>query len=124
MWEEKNTENKGQAKILHLKDGKLTFTIGWTGTITGTTNIADGKPHKIGLRFKKNEAKFHLLVDGKVEASGLEAVKDREEGTFQIGVSVGKDERSVGDGAPLMKAKIDDIRIGLTPDTFEAAVTK
>jgi len=107
--------SQGQAKMLFLRNGKLCFDIGWVGVVTGTTNLADGKPHKIGLRYTKAENKFSLVVDGNVEASGLHAVDDRVGAEFMIGLSVGHSARAVASMAPIYTGSIDDFRVSATP---------
>jgi len=64
--------------MFFLRNGKLAFDIGWVGAVNGKTFIADGKDHKIGLRYTKKDNKFCLLVDGAVDACGLKGVKDRD----------------------------------------------
>jgi len=113
----------GQGKMLFLRDGRLTFDIGWTGAITGTTNIADGNDHTIGLRYSTTDSQFCLLVDGAVEACGLSGVMDRAGASFMIGVSVGHDARTVADMAPFYKGKIWDFRVSYTSADFATAVT-
>lgn len=68
----------GQSKMLFLREGKLSFDIGWVGLITGMTNIADGNQHDIGLSYSMNDEKFRLTVDDEVEAYGLHAVPDNQ----------------------------------------------
>lgn len=44
-------------------------------TLEGTTNIADGQEHLIGIKMMDlgagNGKQYHLIVDGAVEVSGL-----------------------------------------------------
>jgi len=54
----------------------------------------------------------------------LKPVKDRVGATFQVGVSVGKDARSVKSGAEVFKGKIEDIRPSEEVNDFEKAVEK
>lgn len=110
--------------MLFLRNGRLCFDIGWTGVITGRTDIADGKDHKVGLRFRRSSMKFELLVDGKVEATGLQAVKDRDNASFMIGVSVGHDARRVSSMAPIFKGKIWDFRVFTKEVEFDKGVKK
>lgn len=45
--------DQGQGKMLFLRGGRLAFDIGWVGVVEAKTNLADGKPHKIGLRYTR-----------------------------------------------------------------------
>jgi hypothetical protein len=110
--------------MLFLRGGKLCFDIGWIGVVTGKTMIADGKDHKIGLRFIKQKNFFCLYVDGKEEACGLRGVKDRDGASFMIGVSTGHDERRVASMAPMYKGKIWDFRVNFKSADFDGAVKK
>jgi hypothetical protein len=86
--------------------------------------IADGKDHKIGLRFNKSKNIFCLYVDGKEEACGLRGVKDRDGASFMIGVSVGHDQRRVASMAPIYRGKIWDFRVNFKSADFNTAVKK
>jgi len=119
-WESGGTQ--GQGKMLFLRNGRLCFDIGWVGVVQGTSNLADGKPHKIGLRYTKAENKFSLVVDGNVEASGLHAVDDRVGAEFMIGLSVGHSARNVASMAPIYTGSIDDFRVSTAPAQFATAV--
>jgi len=114
----------GQGKMLFLREGKLCFDIGWTGVITGTTLVADGQDHTIGLRYRMADSQFCLLVDGQVDACGLSGVTDRDGASFMIGVSVGHDAQQVASMAPFYKGKIWDFRVSYTDADFATAVTQ
>ena len=62
LWSDGGKKSKG--KKLFLRDGKLCFGIALVGVITGTTYVADGQPHEVGLLYAINENKFRLMVDG------------------------------------------------------------
>ena len=100
--------------MLFLSGGMLCFDIGWVGCIKAKTNLADGKPHKIALRYTKAEDKFSLVVDGNVEASGLHAVNDKPGDEFMIGVSVGELTSYVDSMAPIYTGSIDDFSVSLS----------
>lgn len=54
----------------------------------------------------------------------MKAVKDRVGATFQVGVSVGKDARTVKSGADVFKGTIEDIRPSEEVNDFDKAVDK
>ena len=99
--------------MLFLRNGRLCFDIGWVGNVKGKTNVADGKPHKIGLRYTKAENKFSLVVDGNVDACGLHAVDDRQGAEFMIGVSVGESARQNASMAPIYTGTIHNFSVSL-----------
>ena len=57
-----------QGKTFFVSGGRLACDIGWVGTLTGKTNVADGQWHHAAL-VKKGKT-LRLLVDGKVDKEG------------------------------------------------------
>ena len=60
--------------MLFLRNGKVCFDIGWVGIVTGQTRVNDGQNQEVGVEFAGG--KYHDLVDGKREASGLRSIAD------------------------------------------------
>jgi len=82
-----NGGSAGQGKMLFLRQGKACFDIGWVGVICGRTFIDIGANHTVGVKF--SGGKYHVTVDGRVEASGLRAVKDRAGDIWVQGARIG-----------------------------------
>ena len=60
-----------EAGIKHLfinSDGKPYFSINGYGMLQGKTKVNDGIEHTIALRHLKEELKWSLIVDSRVEA--------------------------------------------------------
>ena len=66
-WRGDSKHPTSAGKILLVRDSKLTFDINGLGKIEGTTNVADGKEHEVGLKYETLTSKFTILVDGKDE---------------------------------------------------------
>jgi hypothetical protein len=92
--------------MMFLRGGNLSFDIGWVGCISGSSNIADGENHTVCLRFKGG--KYELIVDGGVEASGMNSVPDHDETKIVIGSAIGHEGRA-GDMAPRFDGNIWDV---------------
>ena len=52
------------ARALFIRDGRLTFDIGWVGEVAGGPNVTDGKPHSVAVRIAKNGT-AEVFLDGK-----------------------------------------------------------
>ena len=82
-----NGGSRGQGKMLFIRRGKVCFDVGWVGFICGRTAVADGQPHTVGVQF--SGGRYHVSVDGAVEASGLRATKDRAGDVWVRGERIG-----------------------------------
>jgi mono/diheme cytochrome c family protein len=56
-------------KSLFVRDGRLTFDIGWVGAVSGEKVIADGRWHHVAVTHN-TEGKVQLFVDGKLDGEG------------------------------------------------------
>lgn len=71
-------------KMLFLRDGRLTYDIGWLGDMEGKTRVNDGKDHVAILQMDGTTAR--LFVDGKMEAGKRDFSKlDVDGHVFKIG---------------------------------------
>jgi len=108
LW--KNGGSAGQGKMLFLRGGKLCFDIGWVGVVCGKTRLDNGAEHEVALEFA--DGKYHVLVAGKREGSGLRAVKDHAETEFSVGKSIGHrvtGTEANGDMAPAFEGTIGEL---------------
>ncbi len=72
------------AKALFIKGGRLSYDVGWVGTIDGPA-VSDGKPHRVVLRSSKGTV--HLSVDGKSVGQQEDlSSKDVSSHLFKIGL--------------------------------------
>ena len=92
------------AKALFIRDGKLTYDIGWLGEMTGGKRVDDGKPHVVVLSVTKGKAR--LWLDGKLAAEKADFT--RPDSTGHI-IRVGR--ASTNFGFDLLKGKISDVKI-------------
>lgn len=61
-----------------IRDGRLTFDIGWVGAVEGRTEVADGKWHDVMMSWSAEEGEVRFYVDGKPDGRPAElAVKKR-----------------------------------------------
>jgi len=73
-----------EGKTLFIRDGRLTYDIGWVGTLGGKTNVADGKWHHVAL--VKDGKTLRLVVDGEVDKEGsLDGGPDVAEHVLKLG---------------------------------------
>ena len=107
-------------KSLFVRDGKLTYDIGWVGAVSGKTPIADGQWHHVGLTHAK-DGNVQLFVDGKLDGRGrLESVEDPEETRLVFGQTSNNFPRG---SANKLRGELDDICIYdrvLSPAEFAA----
>jgi mono/diheme cytochrome c family protein len=73
-------------KTLFLRNGKLTYDIGWEGDVAGGPNLADGKEH-IAVMTVDDDSIVELFVDGKSVARKELASKDDAKHVFKIGAT-------------------------------------
>ncbi|MEI6538419.1 MAG: DUF6797 domain-containing protein, partial [Planctomycetota bacterium] len=58
----------GQA--LFVRDGQLTFDIGWVGAVTSKKKIDDGRWHNVAATWTKSSQQLQLFIDGKPDGTG------------------------------------------------------
>jgi putative heme-binding domain-containing protein len=57
-------------KSLFLRDGKLTFDIGWVGAVTSDKKVNDGKWHDVAMTWSADDGRVGFFVDGKPAGDG------------------------------------------------------
>jgi cytochrome c2 len=55
---------------LFVRDGKLTFDVGWVGAVAGSRSVADGRWHHVAMTWSRAGGRVGLFVDGESDASG------------------------------------------------------
>jgi putative heme-binding domain-containing protein len=58
-----------------LRDGRLTYDIGWVGAVAGRRRINDGQWHHVAVTWQQSEHRVRLYVDGKLDGEGRLAAK-------------------------------------------------
>lgn len=64
-------------QTLFVRDGRLSFDIGWVGAVSGKSKIDDGKWHVIAATWQKQDKRLRLYVDGKLDGEGTLAAKQQ-----------------------------------------------
>ncbi len=62
-------------QTLFLRDGRLTFDIGWVGAVAAKSKVNDGNWHHVALTWQKSSHRARLYVDGKLDGEGTLAAK-------------------------------------------------
>ena len=57
-------------KTLFIRDGRLTFDIGWVGAVAAKTKITDERWHDIVMTWQHKTGLVKLFVDGKIDGQG------------------------------------------------------
>lgn len=57
-------------QTLFVRDGQLTFDIGWVGAVTSKKKIDDGKWHNVAATWTKSSQQLQLFIDGKPDGKG------------------------------------------------------
>ena len=73
-------------KTFFVRDGHVTFDIGWVGDIEGKTNVTDDRWHDVAMTWQHESGRVRLFVDGKID--GQETLKRKarvEKQTIRIG---------------------------------------
>ena len=78
-WASDGSKWSPNGQTLFVRDGHLTFDIGWVGAIVSKTKVDDGQWHSIAATWKKSEQTIRLYIDGRLDQSGLLAAKERPE---------------------------------------------
>ena len=89
------------AKALFIKDGRLSYDVGWVGSINGPV-VNDGKPHLAVLRFSKEMVE--LSLDGK--SIGKEKLTSPDVSTHKFKIGLGASDFT----GPLNKGSVTNLR--------------
>ncbi len=58
-----------------IRDGRLTFDIGWVGAVAAKSKINDGEWHNVAMTWQQSKRRVRLYVDGKLDGEGALAAK-------------------------------------------------
>ncbi len=73
-------------KSLFVRDGRLTYDIGWAGAVTSQSKIDDGEWHDIAMTWSAKDAKVTFFIDGKQDKTGtLKGEKPVADHAIRIG---------------------------------------
>ncbi|MGY8769105.1 MAG: LamG-like jellyroll fold domain-containing protein [Pirellulales bacterium] len=64
-------------KSLFIRDGKLTYDIGWVGAVSSSVRVTDNKWHTVALVYQAKEKRVQLYVDGKIAGEGKLGPKNK-----------------------------------------------
>jgi putative heme-binding domain-containing protein len=71
---------------LFIREGRLTFDIGWVGAVTSKKKITDGKWHDVAAVWTKANHQLTLFVDGKPNGQGQLTAKEKlTDGVVRVG---------------------------------------
>ena len=62
-------------ETLFIRDGRLTFDIGWVGAVAAKSKVNDGNWHQVALTWQKSDHRVRLYVDGKLDGEGSLSAK-------------------------------------------------
>ena len=57
-------------RALFLRDGRLTFDVGWVGTVTAAASVTDGQWHHVAMTWSHSNGSVTLFVDGRPDGTG------------------------------------------------------
>ena len=72
------------AKVLFVRNGRLTYDVGWVGDIASRKSVADGKWRHVAMTHK-SDGKTRLYVDGKEDRSGSLPAPDESGHVVRLG---------------------------------------
>ena len=64
-------------KSLFIRNGRLTYDIGWVGAVTSRKKINDGKWHDVAMTWSAEDSKVTFYIDGKEDQSGTLTAKEQ-----------------------------------------------
>ena len=92
-------------KSLFLRDGKVSYDIGFVGCLTARSSITDGKWHHVALTGSKTQK---IYVDGRLEASSTMEQRPDPRGSALM---VGYTSRNFPDGGKTFQGDIDEVAL-------------
>jgi putative heme-binding domain-containing protein len=95
----------GQA--LFIRDGRLTFDIGWVGAVTSKKKINDGKWHDVAAVWTKSKKQLTLFVDGKPNGQGQLAANDKLDNAV---VRLGFTSSNFPDPESFLTGELEEVR--------------
>ena len=105
-------------KTFFIRDGRLTFDVGWIGVITagGGQSVDDGVWHHVGLTWRHQSGVVTLFLDGEIAAKGvLKPEAALEDDVWRLGFTAA----DFPEESPWFEGQIDDLHLynrALSPD--------
>ena len=65
-------------KTVFVRDGRLTYDIGWVGAVTSKRRINDGRWHNVAVTWRKSDGRVQFFIDGKLDQTGTLKPEGRE----------------------------------------------
>tara|TARA_B100000530_G_scaffold184954_1_gene117174 strand:- start:11877 stop:15749 length:3873 start_codon:yes stop_codon:yes gene_type:complete len=94
-------------KSLFIRNGLLSFDVGWVGVVKGKTKVTDGKFHDVAMTFESESNRVSIYLDGKLDAQGTLAPKKIDRGFV---LRVGYTSETFPE-SPWFKGDIEFVRI-------------
>ena len=112
------TEWVPNGKTFFIRDGHLTFDVGWIGVITasGGQSVDDDTWHHVGLTWRHQSGAVRLFLDGEIAAEGvLKPEAALEDDVWRLGFTAA----DFPEESPWFKGQLDDLHLynrALSPD--------
>lgn len=95
------------AAALFIRDGKLTYDVGWVGAMAGSTELTDGAWHHVAMSWARESGQVTLFVDGRPEATAaLRPGKALADPVMRLGFSAPNFPQS-----PRLQGELDEVRL-------------
>ena len=95
-------------KTFFIRDGQLTFDVGWIGVIGGGQSVDDGTWHHVGLTWQHRSGAVTLFLDGEIAAEGFlkpEAALDDD--VWRLGFTA----PDFPEESPWFEGQLDDLHL-------------
>lgn len=105
-------------KSLFIRNGRLTYDIGWVGAVTSRKKINDGKWHNVAMTWSADDSKVTFYIDGKKDQTGTLTANDPVD---DHAVRIGYTNEDFPDPS-FLEGKLDHVRFyqrKLNPDELE-----
>ncbi len=105
-------------KTFFIRDGHLTFDVGWIGVMTagGAESVTDGVWHHVGLTWRHQTGAVTLFLDGEIAAEGvLKPEAALEDDVWRLGFTAA----DFPEESPWFEGQMDDLQLynrALSPD--------
>lgn len=107
-------------KTFFIRDGHLTFDVGWVGVISSTAgggqSVSDGTWHHVGLTWRHQSGAVTLFLDGEIAAKGtLKPEAPLEDDVWRLGFTA----PDFPEESPWFEGQLDDLHLynrALSPD--------
>ena len=106
-------------RALFLRDGRLTFDVGWIGAVTASGSVTDGQWHHVAMTWSHTNGLVTLFVDGRPDGTGqLKPRHPLVSPVLRVGFTAPNFPES-----PWFRGRLDGLRLyGRALDSNEVAV--